>query len=82
MHTAAAMAMPHIVLAKMGLQDDPEAFLELYEHSVLAWGLPKRQWVARLLSLLSCECKLMAQQLPVANMLGYPDLKRVILHWV
>lgn len=27
---------PHITLAKLGLQDDLEAFLELYEGSVLA----------------------------------------------
>lgn len=37
----------------MGQQDDPEAFLELYEHFVVVWGWLRGQWAARLLLLLS-----------------------------
>lgn len=40
---AAGVAPPHIAITKMGLQDDPEAFLELYERSALAWGWPSCQ---------------------------------------
>lgn len=66
----------------MGLQDNPEAFLELYECSALVWGWLEEQWVARLLLLLSREAQLLAQQLLVANLMGYPDLKWAILQRV
>lgn len=34
------MAMPHAALTKMGPQDDPEVFLELYVCSTGVWGWP------------------------------------------
>lgn len=36
----------------------PEAFLELYVRSALAWGWPLEQWLAHLLPLLSREAQL------------------------
>lgn len=66
----------------MGPQDNLETFLELYEHLALLWGWPMEQWVACLIPLLSREAQLAAQQLLVANMMEYPDLKRAILQQV
>lgn len=47
----ASMVLSHVDLAKMGQQDNLEAFLELYEHSMMAWGWPEGQWAACLLLL-------------------------------
>lgn len=38
---AVTVAMAHVPLAKMGMQDDWETFLELYVCSTVAWGWPR-----------------------------------------
>ncbi len=78
-----APALPtHMPLQKMGLQDDPEAFLDLFEKTAEACGWPQMNWPVRLIPLLSGEVQLAAQQLPVQNLLVYDDLKRATLQRV
>ncbi|XP_058624167.1 uncharacterized protein LOC131535173 [Onychostoma macrolepis] len=72
----------HLPLNKMGPQDDPEAFLDLFEKSAEACGWPQDQWPVRLIPLLSGEAQVAAQQLPVQNLLVFTDLKRAILQRV
>ncbi|XP_026093228.1 uncharacterized protein LOC113065891 [Carassius auratus] len=69
-------------LNKMGPQDDPEAFLDLFEKSAEARGWPPADWPLRLIPLLSGEAQVAAHQLPVQNLLAYQDLKRAILQRV
>ncbi|XP_077094868.1 uncharacterized protein LOC143746729 [Siphateles boraxobius] len=66
----------------MGPQDDPEAFLDLFERSAEAGGWPREQWPVRLIPLLTGEAQAAAQQLPVQNLLVFDDLKRAILQRV
>ncbi|KAI2647531.1 SCAN domain-containing SCAND2P [Labeo rohita] len=61
----------------IGLQDDPEAFIDLYERTAEACGLPQTYWPVHLIPLLSGE-----EQMPVQNILVYDDLKRAILQQV
>ncbi len=78
-----APALPtHMPLQKMGPQDDPEAFLDLFEKTAEACRWPQMSWPVRLVPLLSGEAQLAAQQLPVQNLLVYDDLKRAILQRV
>ncbi len=78
-----ALAPPtHMPLNKMGPQDDPEAFIDLFERTAEACGWPAANWPVRLIPLLSGEAQLAAQQLPVQNLLVYDDLKRAILQRV
>ncbi len=78
-----ALAPPtHMPLQKMGPQDDPEAFLDLFEKTAAACGWPQTDWPVRLIPLLTGEAQLAAQQLPVQNLLVYDDLKRAILQRV
>ncbi len=72
----------HMPLQKMGPQDDPEAFLDLFEKTAEACGWPQMNWPVRLIPLLSGEAQLAAQQLPVQNLLVYDDLMRAILQRV
>ncbi len=72
----------HLPLNKMGAQDDPEAFLELFEKSAEACGWPRDHWPVRLIPLLSGEAQMAAQQLPIQNLLVFTDLKRAILQRV
>ncbi len=69
----------HMPVQKMGPQDDPEAFLDLFEKTAAACGWPQTDWPVRLIPLLTGEAQLAAQQLPVQNLLVYDDLKRAIL---
>ncbi|KAL0182077.1 hypothetical protein M9458_021452, partial [Cirrhinus mrigala] len=69
----------HMPLNKMGPQDDPEAFLDLFEKTAENGGWPKEQWSMRLIPLLSGEAQVAAQQLPVQNLLVFDDLKRAII---
>ncbi len=62
-------------LNKMGPQDDPEAFIDLFEKTAEACGWPQTNWPVRLIPLLSGEAQIAAQQLPVQNLLVYNDLK-------
>ncbi len=48
----------HLPLNKMGPQDDPEAFLELFEKSAEACGWPRDHWPVRLIPLLSGEAQM------------------------
>ncbi len=78
-----APALPtHMPVQKMGPQDDPEAFLDLFEKTAEACGCPQMNWPVRLIPLLTREAQLAAQQLPVQNLLAYDDLKRAILQRV
>ncbi|KAI7813943.1 uncharacterized protein LOC130559172 [Triplophysa rosa] len=71
-----------LLLHKMGPQDDPEAFLELFERSAEVSGWLRDSWAARLIPLLSGEAQLAAQQLPVQNLRSYADLRKAILQRV
>ncbi len=72
----------HMPVQKMGPQDDPEAFLDLFQKTAEACGWPQTDWPVRLIPLLTGEAQLAAQQLPVQNLLVYDDLKRAILQRV
>ncbi len=72
----------HMPVQKMGPQDDPEVFLDLFEKTAEACGWPQTDWPVRLIPLLTGEAQLAAQQLPVQNLLVYDDLKRAILQRV
>ncbi len=72
----------HMPVQKMGPQDDPEAFLDLFEKTAAACGWPQMDWPVRLIPLLTGEAQLVAQQLPVQNLLVYDDLKQAILQRV
>ncbi len=65
-----------------GPQDDPKAFLDLFEKNAEAGGWPKEQWPVRPIPLLSGEAQLAAQQLPMQNLLVFDDLKKAILQRV
>ncbi len=75
----AAPSIAHVTLMKMGPHDDPEAFVDLFEKTAEACGWARSQWPVRLIPLLTGEAQVAAQQLPVANLLAYKDLKRAIL---
>ncbi|XDV22023.1 hypothetical protein PO909_026998 [Leuciscus waleckii] len=66
----------------MGPQDDPEAFLDLFERSAEDQGWPSADWPMWLIPLLSGEAQVAAHQLPVQNLLVYKDLKCAILQRV
>ncbi len=74
----AAPSIAHVPLMRMGPHDDPEAFVDLFEKTAEACGW----WPVRLVPLLTGEAQVAAQQLPVANLLAYEDLKRAILQRV
>ncbi len=78
----AAPSIAHVPLIKMGPHDDPEAFVDLFEKTAEACGWARSQWPVRLIPLLTGEAQVAAQQLPVANLLAYDDLKRAILQRV
>ncbi|XP_067305994.1 zinc finger protein with KRAB and SCAN domains 7-like [Pseudorasbora parva] len=63
-------------------EDDPEAFVDLFQKAAEACGWPRAQWPVRLIPLLTGEAQAAAQQLPVANLLDYDDLKKAILQRV
>ncbi len=78
----AAPPIAHVPLMKMGPHDDPEAFVDLFEKIAEACGWARAHWSVRLIPLLTGEAQVAAQQLPVANLLAYDDLKRAILQRV
>ncbi len=78
----AAPTIAHVPLMRMGPHDDPEAFVDLFEKTAEACGWARTQWPLRLIPLLTGEAQVAAQQLPVANLLAYEDLKRAILQRV
>ncbi len=80
--TTAPAPPTHMPVQKMGPQDDPEAFLDLFEKTAEACGWAQTDWPVRLIPLLTGEAQLAAQQLPVQNLLVYDDLKRAILQRV
>ncbi len=45
----------HMPVQKMGPQDDPEAFLDLFEKTAAACGWPQTDWPVRLIPLLTGE---------------------------
>lgn len=70
---------PVITLHKMGPQDDPEVFLDLFEKMAGACGWHRADWPVRVIPLLSGEAQTAAQQLPAEDLLNYAHLKRAIL---
>ncbi len=56
--------------------------MDLFEKTAEACGWARSQWPVRLIPLLTGEAQVAAQQLPVANLLAYDDLKRAILQRV
>ncbi len=56
--------------------------MDLFEKTAEACGWARSQWPVRLIPLLTGEAQVAAQQLPVANLLAYEDLKRAILQRV
>ncbi len=56
--------------------------MDLFEKTAEACGWARTQWPVRLIPLLTGEAQVAAQQLPVANLLAYEDLKRAILQRV
>ncbi|KAI7796732.1 hypothetical protein IRJ41_005254, partial [Triplophysa rosa] len=80
--SAPATTAAFLPLSKMGPEDDPEAFLDLFEKTAETSGWPPEDWARRLLPLLSGEAQLAARPLPVQNLLVFDDLKRAILQRV
>ncbi|XP_060757179.1 SCAN domain-containing protein 3-like [Neoarius graeffei] len=81
--TSAPAAGPSpLIVTKMGPQDDPEAFITLFEQVAEASGWPMEQRAARLLPLLTGEAQLAALQLPADRRLAYADLRRAVLQRV
>ncbi len=78
----AAPSIAHVPLMRLGPHDDPEAFVDLFKKTAEACGCARTQWPVRLIPLLTGEAQVAAQQLPVANLLAYEDLKRAILQRV
>ncbi len=64
---------------RTAVQDDPEAFIDLFERTAEACRWPRSDWPVRLILMLLGEALVAAQQLPVQNLLVYEDLKRAIL---
>ncbi len=56
--------------------------MDLFEKTAEACGLARTQWPVHLIPLLKGEAQVAAQQLPVANLLAYEDLKQAILQRV
>ncbi|XP_060768622.1 fibrinogen C domain-containing protein 1 isoform X1 [Neoarius graeffei] len=78
--TSAPTAGPSpLTVTKMGPQDDPEAFITLFEQVAEASGWPMEQRAARLLPLLTGEAQLAALQLPADRRLAYADLRWAVL---
>ncbi len=85
--TAARQTPPtHLPLTKMGVEmgveDEPEAFVDLFEKTAETSGWPREQWPVRLIPLLSGKAQVAAPQLTVQNLLVFDDLKRAILQRV
>ncbi|XP_060794706.1 uncharacterized protein LOC132897455 [Neoarius graeffei] len=71
-----------LTLTKMGPQDDPEAFITVFEQVAETSGWPMEQRTTRLLPLLTGEAQLAALQRPTDHRLAYTDLRRAILQRV
>lgn len=41
---AAPVTVPSVTLTKLASMDDPEAFLELFEHAAAAWEWLEEEW--------------------------------------
>ncbi|XP_060774613.1 uncharacterized protein LOC132884734 [Neoarius graeffei] len=80
--SAPATGPSPLIVTKMGPQDDPEAFITLFEQVAEASGWPMEQRAARLLPLLTGEAQLAALQLPADRRLAYADLRRAVLQRV
>ncbi|XP_060771889.1 zinc finger protein 445-like [Neoarius graeffei] len=80
--SAPAAGRSPLTLTKMGPQDDPEAFITLFEQVAEASGWPMEQHAARLLPLLMGEAQLAALQLPADLRLAYADLRWAVLQRV
>ncbi len=79
---ATAPSIAHVPLMKIGPHDDLEAVVDLFEKTAEACGCARTHWLVRLIPLLTGEAQVAAQQLPVANLLAYGDLKWAILQRV
>ncbi|KAK5851293.1 hypothetical protein PBY51_002096 [Eleginops maclovinus] len=70
---------PQIALQKMSADDDPEAYLDIFEGTAAACGWPEEEWAVRLLPLLAGEAQLAAHSLPASDRHEYKQLRRAIL---
>ncbi|XP_034006684.1 uncharacterized protein LOC117498597 [Trematomus bernacchii] len=70
---------PSIALQKLTADDDPEAYLDIFEGTAAACGWPEEEWAARLLPLLSGGAQLAAHSLPAASRHVYRYLRKAIL---
>ncbi|XP_010770800.1 uncharacterized protein [Notothenia coriiceps] len=70
---------PSIALQKLTAEDDPEAYLDIFEGTAAACGWPEEEWAARLLPLLSGSAQLAAHSLPAASRHVYRHLRKAIL---
>ncbi|KAK5852452.1 hypothetical protein PBY51_023920 [Eleginops maclovinus] len=70
---------PQIALQKMSADDDPEAYLDIFEGTAAACGWPEEEWAVRLLPLLAGAAQLAAHSLPASDRHEYKQLRRAIL---
>ncbi|KAK5852368.1 hypothetical protein PBY51_023840 [Eleginops maclovinus] len=70
---------PQIALQKMSADDDPEAYLDIFEGTAAACGWPEEEWAVWLLPLLAGEAQLAAHGLPASDRHEYKQLRRAIL---
>ncbi|KAK5861614.1 hypothetical protein PBY51_022996 [Eleginops maclovinus] len=70
--------MQEIALQKMSADDDPEAYLDIFEGTAAACGWPE-EWAVRLLPLLAGGAQLAAHSLPASDRHEYKQLRRAIL---
>ncbi|KAK5863018.1 hypothetical protein PBY51_000081 [Eleginops maclovinus] len=70
---------PQIALQKMSADDDPEAYLDIFEGTAAVCGWPEEEWAVRLLPLLAGGAQLAAHSLPASDRHEYKQLRRAIL---
>nr|XP_043887672.1 uncharacterized protein LOC122773229 [Solea senegalensis]XP_043891582.1 uncharacterized protein LOC122775615 [Solea senegalensis] len=70
---------PPVALQRMTAEDDPEAYLDIFEGTAEACGWPEEERALRLLPLLTGVAQLAAHSLPAAARHDYTQLRRVIL---
>ena len=66
----------------MTVEDDPEAYLDIFEGSAEACGWPEKEKAVRLPPLLSDVAQMAAHSLPAASHHSFAHLKRAILDWL
>lgn len=70
---------PWSALAKMGPEDDVEAYLEAFERTAEAAGWPNDRWAAIVGSYLTGEAQAAVKALEKADALDYAKVKAAVL---